>query len=32
MRENQYIEKKKLDMVVGKTADWKELAKDCEAW
>lgn len=29
MRENQYIEKKRLDTVIGKTADWKELAKDC---
>lgn len=29
MRENQYIEKKKLDIVIGKTANWKELAKDC---
>lgn len=29
MKENQYTEKKKLDLVVGKTADWKELAKDC---
>jgi ATP-dependent DNA helicase RecG len=29
MKENQYIEKKKIDIVVGKTADWKELAKDC---
>jgi ATP-dependent DNA helicase RecG len=29
MRENQYIENKKLDVVIGKTADWKELAKDC---
>lgn len=29
MRENQYIEKKRLDTVVGKTADWKELSKDC---
>jgi len=29
MRENQYIEKKRLDTVTGKTADWKELAKDC---
>lgn len=29
MRENQFIDKKKLDIVVGKTANWKELAKDC---
>ena len=29
MKESQYIEKKKIDIVVGKTADWKELAKDC---
>jgi ATP-dependent DNA helicase RecG len=29
MRENQYIEKKRLDTVIGKTANWKELAKDC---
>ena len=29
MKENQYIEKKKLDVVTGKTADWKEIAKDC---
>ena len=29
MRENQYIDKKRLDTVIGKTADWKELAKDC---
>ena len=29
MRENQFIEKKKLDVVVGKTPNWKELAKDC---
>jgi ATP-dependent DNA helicase RecG len=29
MRENQFIEKKRLDTVQGKTADWKELAKDC---
>jgi len=29
MKENQFIEKKKLDIVKGKTADWKELAKDC---
>jgi ATP-dependent DNA helicase RecG len=29
MKENQYIEKKKIDTVIGKTADWKELAKDC---
>lgn len=29
MKENQYIEKKKLDIVIGKSADWKELAKDC---
>lgn len=29
MRENQYIEKKRLDTVIGKTADWKELSKDC---
>jgi ATP-dependent DNA helicase RecG len=29
MRENQYIEKKRIDLVIGKTADWKELAKDC---
>jgi ATP-dependent DNA helicase RecG len=29
MRENQYIEKKRLDTVIEKTADWKELSKDC---
>jgi len=29
MSENQYIEKKRLDCVIGKTADWKELSKDC---
>ena len=29
MKENQYIEKKKIDIAIGKTADWKELAKDC---
>jgi ATP-dependent DNA helicase RecG len=29
MRENQFIEKKRLDIVQGKTADWKALAKDC---
>jgi ATP-dependent DNA helicase RecG len=29
MKENQFFEKKKLDSVIGKTADWKELAKDC---
>jgi ATP-dependent DNA helicase RecG len=29
MRENQYIEKKRLDIVIGKTTNWKELAKDC---
>ncbi|MCC7526611.1 MAG: putative DNA binding domain-containing protein [Chitinophagaceae bacterium] len=29
MKETQYIEKKKLDVVLGKTANWKELAKDC---
>jgi ATP-dependent DNA helicase RecG len=29
MTENQYVEKKRLDIVEGKTANWKELAKDC---
>lgn len=29
MREGQSIEKKRLDVVIGKTANWKELAKDC---
>ena len=29
MIENQFIEKKRLDIVLGKTAEWKELAKDC---
>lgn len=29
MRESQYIEKKRLDTVIGKRADWKELSKDC---
>lgn len=29
MRENQYIDKKRLDTVIGKTANWKELSKDC---
>lgn len=29
MSETQYIEKKRLDVVIGKTANWKELAKDC---
>lgn len=28
MKENQYTEKKRLDIVTGKTANWKELAKD----
>lgn len=29
MRENQFIEKKKLELISGKSAGWKELAKDC---
>lgn len=29
MRENQFIEKKKLELITGKNAGWKELAKDC---
>jgi ATP-dependent DNA helicase RecG len=29
MTENQYIDKKSLAVVTGKTANWKELAKDC---
>lgn len=29
MTEGQYIEKKSLRKVIGKTADWSELAKDC---
>lgn len=29
MKENQFIEKKALALVIGKTAHWKELAKDC---
>ncbi len=29
MRENTYIDNKRLDTVIGKTANWKELAKDC---
>lgn len=29
MRENQFIEKKRLESVTGRTANWKELAKDC---
>ena len=29
MRENQYVDKKRLDTIFGKAADWKELAKDC---
>lgn len=29
MTEGQYIEKKSLRKVMGKTADWAELAKDC---
>lgn len=29
MRETQFSDKKSLLKVVGKTADWKELAKDC---
>lgn len=29
MKENQFREKKKLDTVIGKNADWKELSKDC---
>ncbi len=29
MRENQFIEKKRLESVSGRTANWKELAKDC---
>ena len=29
MRETQFVEKKKLEVVIGKTANWKELAKDC---
>lgn len=29
MTENQFIEKKSLSIVLGKSANWKELAKDC---
>ncbi len=29
MKETRFIEKKRLDTVVGKSANWKELAKDC---
>jgi ATP-dependent DNA helicase RecG len=29
MKENQFIDKKRLDTVIGKSAEWKELAKDC---
>ncbi|WP_439559685.1 ATP-binding protein [Dyadobacter sp.] len=29
MKEGQFIEKKKIDVVVGLTTNWKELAKDC---
>jgi ATP-dependent DNA helicase RecG len=29
MTENQFIEKKRLEVVVGKNADWKALAQDC---
>ncbi|MBI4645474.1 MAG: putative DNA binding domain-containing protein [Bacteroidia bacterium] len=29
MKENQFVDKKSLSIVVGKNADWKELAKDC---
>lgn len=29
MKENQFFEKKRLDVIIGKKADWKELAKDC---
>lgn len=29
MTETQFIEKKRLDVIIGKSANWKELAKDC---
>ncbi|MEO6830818.1 MAG: ATP-binding protein [Chitinophagaceae bacterium] len=29
MKENQSVEKKRLDIVIDKTANWKEIAKDC---
>ena len=29
MKENSYLDKKSLSIIVGKTAYWKELAKDC---
>ena len=29
MKENSYLDKKSLSIIIGKTADWKELAKDC---
>ena len=29
MKETQFLEKKSLALVTGKTANWKELAKDC---
>lgn len=29
MRETQFIDVKRIDTVIGKKADWKELAKDC---
>jgi len=29
MKENQFVEKKSISIVTGKTANWKELSKDC---
>lgn len=29
MNENHFVEKKRLDIIKGNTADWRELAKDC---
>lgn len=32
MKENSILDKKSLSIITGKTADWKELAKDCIAF
>ena len=29
MKENSSLDKKSLSLITGKTANWKELAKDC---
>jgi ATP-dependent DNA helicase RecG len=29
MKENSILDKKSLSIIEGKTANWKELAKDC---